>query len=524
MPFKKPIERTEKEWKAYQYWWDNPVEAVKDWFKVTPDDWQGDTLTALFGKNSSVDRVAGKAAHGPGKTAVDAWAGWLFLNCRKDSRVVATAPTFAQLHDVLFPEFSRWHNKMNSRMADEWSISGGHIRHKINPLVWFAVARTSNRPENLQGFHGTDLLLIADEASAVSPATFEIMEGALSEAGEEGKIAKIIMAGNPNFNAGELYNAFGKNKDLYHRLTITGDPKLCNALGVSQGQYHQDHGYVYYSKRIKEKYVKTIERKYGRDSAIFDVRVRGIFPRAADDAMIPFEWAERAQFVPLPHFDDRADLVTIVCDPSRGGAAETVIGCFRKGACYKMDAHKVTSTVEVVNLCIEAAKVAVGQGLALLEFIVDEPGVGGGVIDFIRQAGYPVRPYDGGKPMVKDTDPEEDCRMFANRRARDYWHLRRKLEIGTLSIPQDEVLVNQLASVKYTYNNLERIVAESKRDLKDRLGDDASPDRGDVIVMGSAPWHTAAAGHYVLTDADVIDMDNPTATSLYADDMEHGLV
>jgi len=58
MPYKKPTERSDKEWQAYNYWWDNPVEAVKDWFKVTPDDWQGDVLTAIFGKGTQ-DRVAG---------------------------------------------------------------------------------------------------------------------------------------------------------------------------------------------------------------------------------------------------------------------------------------------------------------------------------------------------------------------------------------------------------------------------------------------------------------------------------
>jgi hypothetical protein len=33
---------------AYANWAKNPVEAVKDWFKVTPDDWQGDVLNGLF--------------------------------------------------------------------------------------------------------------------------------------------------------------------------------------------------------------------------------------------------------------------------------------------------------------------------------------------------------------------------------------------------------------------------------------------------------------------------------------------
>lgn len=520
--YKKPVERSAAEWAAFAHWSKNPVEAVKDWFKVTPDDWQGDVLNGVFA--GTLDRVAGKAAHGPGKTALDAWAALIFLNCFKDSRVVATAPTFAQLHDVLFPEIARWHSKMNSRMAEEWAISGGHIRHKINPSVWFGVARTSNKPANLQGFHGNDILILADEASAIPPNVFEVIEGALSEAGEDGKMAKLLMAGNPNFNAGELYNAFNKNKELYERLTITGDVTLLKALGVEQGGYHRDHGRVYYSSRVKKKYCDNIAKKYGKDSAVYDVRVRGIFPRAADDAIIPLEWAERATLREVRSFDAHADGVTLVCDPSRGGAAETVIGWFRRGLCCRpLIAKKTTTTPQVVNLIHEQAILLKSLGLHLDNIIVDEPGVGGGVIDGLRELGYGVTSYDGGKPMVKGVDPDDECRMFANKRARDWWKLRRDLEQDLIPLPNDEVLVAQLSSLKFKYNKQEKIIVESKQDLKSRLGDDASPDRGDVIVMGSCPWYTAAAIHATLEDDDHAEGE-ARATSEYADDLLDGLV
>ena len=58
--------------KALEHWKKNPVEAVKDWFHVTPDDWQGDALNAVF---SDTDRFAGKSGHGVGKTTFMAWAG-----------------------------------------------------------------------------------------------------------------------------------------------------------------------------------------------------------------------------------------------------------------------------------------------------------------------------------------------------------------------------------------------------------------------------------------------------------------
>jgi hypothetical protein len=54
-------------------------------------------------------------------------------------------------------------------------------------------------------------------------------------------------------------------------------------------------------------------------------------------------------------------------------------------------------------------------------------------------------------------------------------------------IPADEELINQLASVKYDYVN-EKIKVETKKEMRDRLGEFASPDRADVIIMGMAPF------------------------------------
>jgi phage terminase large subunit len=502
MGFKKPIKRTDTEWQAFKAWRTKPVEAVKTWFGVTPDDWQGDILNGMFNEK---DRVAYKAAHGVGKTTIDAWAGWIFLNCYENCRVVATAPTIHQLTDALLPEYAKWHSKMPERMKNEWNISGQHIRHKIAPYEWFLTARTSNKPANLQGFHNENLLIQADEMSAIPDNVFEVMEGALSEAGDEGKTAKFMGGGNPNFASGELYHVFNRNNELYHAITITGDPEWFASLHIKQGDFVQGHGYIYYSPRVRPKYVKTMALKYGKDSAIFDVRVRGIFPREDDDCVIPWTWAEAARGQPLPQFDSHADGVTIIVDPSRGGGAETAIGWFRRGICVHLRAFKngSTSTKPVIDAVKEDVLKIIKLQLPLTEIIVDEPGIGGAVIDRLREDNLPVKPYNGGKPMVTGVDPADDCRQFKNRRSRDWWNVRRKLELGEIPLPDDETLIGQLTTLKKHYTSDEKIICESKEDLKSRLGKEASPDRADVIVMGTAIWYEAAAVHGQLTMDDI---------------------
>ena len=498
------FKRSVKEQKAFEYWRANPVEAIKDWFNVVPEDYQAEILNDVF--VGGLDRVAGKSGHGVGKSTTLAWAGWLFLNLYPLSRVVATAPTFAQLHDVLWPEYSKWHVNMPEPLRQQWEISGNHIRHKAHPKVWFAVSRTSNKPANLQGFHGSDIMVQGDEASAIPPDVFEVIEGIMSNAETEGETAKLLLMGNPNFNAGEFFNAFHRNKGLYYRYTISGDPRIHKILDLAElnGIEHPDHGKVYYSSRVTESYCKLMAKKYGIASGVYDVRVRGIFPREEDMAIIPLAWAQRAAQRPLPVFDKIAHPVTIVMDVARMGADETVIGVFREGCLVRMKVWAKTTTEQCVDHLIDENAYWSVQGIAVQRIVVDEPGVGGGVVDSARRRGLPIEPYHGGESLKKDKDPENDIRMFANRRSRDYWHARRQFELGNVTILDDEPLINQLASVHYDYNDRDKIQVESKNKMRERLGDDASPDRADMIVMGLAPYHSFKNTNAIVSEEDII--------------------
>lgn len=484
--------------KAFEYWKANPVQMVKDWFGATPTDYQGDILmdALVRGKN----RTAVKSSHGVGKTTIDAWLGLIFLNTRPMSRVVATAPTKAQLNDILWPEYAKWLAKCPQEIRGMWELSGGHIRHKEHPNLWFAVSRTSNRPENLQGFHCDHLMVQVDEASGVPQNVFEVIEGALSDAEEEGGESLLILTGNPNFTAGEMYNAFNKNAELYNRFTISGDKTTIA---------EESDGKFYVSKRVTAAYRKNMAKKYGDDSAVYSVRVRGKFPMTDDHAVIPLEWAQRAVFVERPNFDKFVDPWHMVMDVARFGGDETTLGLYRAGHMLSLKAWPKTSTVQCVDILTEAKKSIEAKGGVVGRITVDEPGVGGGVVDFARRENLNITPYNGGGSLKEGTDPAEDIRMFANKRSRDWWHLRRIMEVDGVSIvdDEDETLVNQLASVQFDYNPKEKIQIESKKDMRKRLGDGASPDRGDNLVMGLAPWYSLPEGAIPnLSEGDLDDV------------------
>lgn len=459
--------------KAMAYWRANPVEAIKDWFGCTPEDYQGDIITDLLG-TSAISRVSAKSGHGVGKTTTEAWCAWIFLITRPHCRIPATAPTANQLTDILWPEIAKWHQKLPDYFKGMWDISATHVRHKEFDKTWFATARTSNKAENMQGFHNDHIMVLCEEASGIPPFIFEVIEGILSNAEDEGQEAKLLMVGNPTQTAGEFYNSFHKNKTLYSRYTISGD--LMPPVDPNGGR-------IYCSPRVSQKYRDTMASKYGKDSPIYDVRVRGLFPAMSDRAVIPLAWADAATRIELPKFDLVANPARLVMDVARFGGDETVLGLFRGKHCLYMKQWPKTSINECVDILWEHYK---HSTIPISRIIVDEPGVGGGVIDVARRLGLPITPYNGGATLKTDVDPADDCRMFANRRSRDWWNVRRILEKGEAHIPADETLVNQLASVNYDYFN-EKIKVETKKEMRERLGEDASPDRGDVIVMGLAP-------------------------------------
>ena len=80
----------------------NPVLFAQEVLLFEPDDWQKQALMDL----AESPKVAIKSGQGVGKTGMEAVALLWFLCCYPYPRIVATAPTKQQLHDVLWSEVS----------------------------------------------------------------------------------------------------------------------------------------------------------------------------------------------------------------------------------------------------------------------------------------------------------------------------------------------------------------------------------------------------------------------------------
>ena len=78
----------------------DPVLYAREVLLFEPDEWQESVLRDL----AESPWVTVRSGQGVGKSGVEAVALLWFLTCFRFPRVVATAPTRQQLHDVLWSE------------------------------------------------------------------------------------------------------------------------------------------------------------------------------------------------------------------------------------------------------------------------------------------------------------------------------------------------------------------------------------------------------------------------------------
>jgi len=450
---------------AILYYADHPVEFVEDIIGATPDPEQAKILRSV----AANPMTSVRSGHGVGKSTVQAWVVIWFMTTRPFPKVPCTAPTQHQLFDILWAEVSKW-LRNTPALQNEMVWTKEKVYMRGYPEEWFAVARTASKPDALQGFHADDLLFIIDEASGVSDPIFEPVLGALSTPG-----ARLLMCGNPTQLSGFFYDSHHKNRASYATFHIDGRN----------------------SQRVPKEFVDRIIRMYGEDSDVFRVRVAGDFPLQEDDIFIPISLVEKSIHT---EFSPRISplSVHIGCDVARFGDDKTVIG-------YKVDEQVAFYKKRQGQDTMKTADdiILLGEELvhryrldAPIPVKIDDGGVGGGVVDRLRQ--------------VKRLNPERFWWLevypvkFGQRIKHKYYHdsttymmsVVKKLltpfdeETGKpkpveLILPDDDDLVAQLSGRKYELTEASKIRIESKEAVKKR--GQPSPDEADCVLLLCLP-------------------------------------
>lgn len=411
----------------------------------TEQQWQGSR------KLVETRRVTIRSGHGTGKSAFMAWCVLWFQSCYFPCKVPCTAPTGHQLSDILWAEIAAWHRKMREavpELADEFVWSSERFSMASHPQESFAVARTSRpeKPEALQGFHSENVLFLIDEASGVPEVVFQVAEGALSTEG-----AFVVMAANPTREEGYFYDSHHRMRDRWSALHWDGEE----------------------SPLVSRKYIEDMRVKYGPDSPIYQVRVKGNFVTAAD-GVIPLEWCEAAKIREVertPKSDVRWGL-----DVARFGDDSTALA--KRAGNVQLEPTKEwfgKDTMQTVGLLKVEYDNAREKPSAIL---VDVIGIGAGVVDRGKEIGLPVVGVNVAESASADT-------RYARLRD-ELWFLGRDwLEQRDCKLADDDPLIGELTTPKYSILSNGKIKVESKDEMKKRGV--ASPNRADAWLLTFAP-------------------------------------
>ena len=113
-------------------------------------------------------------------------------------------------------------------------------------------------------------------------------------------------------------------------------------------------------------------------------------------------------------------------------------------------------------------------------FIIDEPGLGGGVIDKLKLLGYTVVPFNGARTVVEDEWKDGRTRL-KNLRAAAYWSLRTLLEEDKIAIPRNPKLWEELVATRWDVGQDGRNFLYPKDEIRLLLG--RSPDLADSLSL-----------------------------------------
>ena len=312
------------------------------------------------------------------------------------------------------------------------------------------------------------MLFIVDEASGVADPIMEAILGTLS-----GVNNKLLMCGNPTKTSGVFFESHTVDRGMYRCHTVSSAD----------------------SQRTNKKNIESLIRKYGAESNVVRVRVDGKFPLQEDDVFIPLSLVENS-IMSEPE-EKPVQSIDIGCDVARFGDDKTVIG-FKINE--KVEFYKKRNGQDTMRTAADIA--LLGQLLidkyklkSKIPVKVDDGGVGGGVVDRLRQIkrNNPVQYwwmevmpvkfgvrikhryfYDSTtymmnvvKTLLSNVDDEGNPKSVE------------------LILPNDNDLVGQLSVRKYTMTDNNKIKIESKDDMKKRGL--SSPDEADCVLLLCLP-------------------------------------
>lgn len=414
-----------------------------------PELWQREILVQL-GEGlitpEGAIRLARTSGHGIGKSALVAWIIlWAMSTC-PDCVGVVTANTENQLKTKTWVQVAVWYRRCLAKDLFKMTATALFSVDPEHEKTWRfdMVAWSERNTEAFAGLHnqGRRIILVFDEASAIPDMIWEVAEGALTDENTE-----IIWAvfGNPTRNTGRFRECFPGGKFAKRWKSAAIDSRSVRFTNKAQiAEWIED---------------------YGEDHDFVRVRVKGMFPRVDAESFVPYDLVKSAIERPI---DQQGDYVVLGVDVGRFGDDPSVIypRCGRDAITRPPEILHKTDTMNLVARVVAAAH---RYGARMV--FVDAGGVGGGVVDRLRQLRVPVIAVDFGSAADGNTILDDRGTKYKNKRAEIWGAMRAWLVEG--SIPEivrgnENSLLEELTAPSFTLTGSEEIQLESKKDMRRR--------------------------------------------------------
>jgi hypothetical protein len=411
-----------------------------------PDQWQEDVLAeigrrVIAGQDTGdAIRMAISSGHGIGKTCLLSWIIKWFMATRDFPQVVVTANTQSQLSGKTWRELAKW-----NRLALDghfFKHTATRFYHTSYPETWFAnaVPWSEHNSEAFAGTHEKHVLVIYDEGASIPDLIWEVTEGAMTTQG-----AMWLVFGNPTRNTGRFRECFGRMRHRWFTRQI--DSRTAKKANLQQIQQWIDD--------------------YGDDSDFVRVRVKGEFPRAGSSQFIGNDVVDNCRRYVAMGYESQPKILSV--DVARFGDNQTVMG-FRQGRkVYGVRKFRGLDTMQTAGHIADLINQHEPDTV-----VIDGAGIGGGVVDRMKQLGYAnIIELNGG---TRPNDPI----TYYNKRA-ECWGLMREALREGLELPDDRELFDDLIAVEYGFTSKQQIQLEKKEDMAKRGL--ASPDTADMLAM-----------------------------------------
>ena len=398
--------------------------------------------------------VSVASGKGIGKSCVLSWIILWFLLTHESCLIPCTAPSESQLFGALWKELRVWHSKMPEVWKNQIEITDNYARvvgaGKEKSKTWWARAKTArdDNPEALAGIHADNVLIVVDEASAVSNETFVQAEGALTS-----PHLIMIMITNPTRTTGYFYESHNKDKESWQTFIFSNLDAPAEIANPS--------------------YAERVRKKYGEDSPEFRSQILGLFPREdAADTKGYMRLIEKGSLKVVSDQNYKFNNPRMGVDPAGMGSNSAVWVIRDNFRCKRIGGEKVSNPMQVAQKTMGLID---AYGIKAKDVYIDS--FGSDVVEAIQileRHGHRVNAIQVG-------DDAEDESLYENKKAENYDRMREWTNkggeyLGNHSEWEDIFLVRKKQAGK-----MDRMKIKTKEEM--RRDKEPSPNTAEAVML-----------------------------------------